>query len=57
MRLGDEPDLDPDVLDMRPDERVAMVWRLTLDAWAVAGHEIPTYHRRSMPGRLVRLGR
>lgn len=56
IRLGAEPDLDADVLAMTPDERVAMVWQLTLDAWAVAGREIPRYARHAMPGRMVRGG-
>lgn len=53
-RLADEPELDPDVLAMTPGERVAMVWQLTVDAWALGGREIPSYPRHSMPGRVVR---
>lgn len=37
-------------------ERFAMVWRLTLDAWALAGLPIPTYARHEAPGGLRRLG-
>lgn len=38
------------------EQRVAMVWRLTLDAWASAGWSIPTYARGQAPGRLRKLG-
>ena len=39
-----------------PGERIAMVWRLTLDAWAMAGRTIPDYPRSEAPGGLRRLG-
>jgi hypothetical protein len=35
-------------------ERVAMVWRITLDAWALAGLPMPQYDRADMPGRVLR---
>jgi hypothetical protein len=35
-------------------ERVAMVWRITLDAWASAGRALPSYTRAEMPGRIIR---
>jgi hypothetical protein len=35
-------------------ERIAMMWRLAVDAWAMAGREIPNYGRAEMPGRLIR---
>ena len=35
-------------------ERLDMVWRLTLDAWASAGRPIPDYTRAETPGRVVR---
>jgi hypothetical protein len=51
-RLGDEaPDL---LLGIPPAERVAMVWALTLDAWAMRGESIPDYARAQAPGRVVR---
>jgi hypothetical protein len=28
-----------------PGERVAMVWRITQDAWASSGRPLPTYTR------------
>ncbi len=31
-----------------------MVWRVTLDAWALGGLAIPEYLRRHAPGRIVR---
>ncbi|MDX2020925.1 MAG: hypothetical protein SF187_11855 [Deltaproteobacteria bacterium] len=37
-----------------PSELVAMVWRLTQDAWAMSGAPYPTYSRGDMPGRLIR---
>lgn len=36
------------------DERVALVWQLTLEQWALAGLEVPTYRRSEAPGRIVR---
>ncbi len=37
-----------------PAERFAMVWALTLDAWAMRGDAIPDYPRNAAPGRLLR---
>jgi hypothetical protein len=37
-----------------PSECVAMVWQLTLDAWAMTGTPLPTYTRANMPGRVSR---
>jgi len=39
-----------------PGERVAMVWRVTLDAWASSGRPLPSYTRAEMPGRVLRSG-
>ncbi len=36
------------------DERLALVWTLTMQQWAFAGREIPTYARSQMPGRIIR---
>ena len=52
-RLGEEPD---DFADTTVEERVAMVWQMTLDAWSSAGREIPTYRRSEMPVRVLRQG-
>lgn len=35
-------------------DRIAMVWRITLDAWASAGLAMPSYRRGEMPGRVIR---
>lgn len=37
------------------EERFAMVWQLTCDAWALSGRPFPTYSRAEMPGRVLRL--
>jgi hypothetical protein len=42
------------ILDVPPAERVAMVWTLTLDAWAMSGEPIPDYRRDHAPGRVTR---
>ena len=36
------------------DERVALVWQLTREAWSLQGREIPSYPRHEAPGRMVR---
>ncbi len=35
-------------------ERLDMMWRLALDAWASAGKPIPDYTRADTPGRVIR---
>lgn len=37
-----------------PEERIAMVWALTVDAWALAGLPMPDYERADAPVRVVR---
>ena len=37
-------------------ERVAMMWRLAREAWALAGRPVPTYPRSEAPSRLYRPG-
>lgn len=55
-RLGDEP--GDDLTDRTtPEERLAMMWPLALDAWASTGRQLPTYKRNEMPGRVLRTGR
>ena len=39
-----------------PEQRLAMMWELTLGAWALTGLPLPDYTRPTMPGRLVRPG-
>ncbi len=51
-RLADEGAWAP--LEATAAERVAMVHRLTLDAWAMSGKRIPDYARADAPGRMVR---
>jgi len=54
--LGDEP--GDDLTDSTtPEERLAMMWPLALDAWASAGRQLPAYNRDEMPGRVLRTGR
>ncbi len=52
-RLGEEPGDD---LSERttPEERIAMMWRLAIDAWTSAGRRLPAYTRDRMPGRVIR---
>ena len=50
--LGHEPIRDS--LDRSTvDDRIAMMWPLAKEAWAVAGKPIAAYERRNMPGTLV----
>jgi len=44
------------VLSGTPAERIAMVWRITLDVWASSGRPMPTYTRAEMPGQFIRGG-
>lgn len=53
-RAGKEP--RGDVAGTTVEERVDMVWQLTLDAWASAGWPIPSYPRSEMPVRVLRKG-
>jgi hypothetical protein len=51
--VGQEPTRDP--LDQTTvDERVALMWPLAREAWAVAGQPIPSYDRSRTPGRIDR---
>ena len=54
--LGAEP---PDRLDRSttPEERLAMVWTLTVETWALSGQPMPAYSRSATPLRLCRLDR
>jgi hypothetical protein len=42
--------------DTTPEERLATMWQLAVDAWAASGRALPTYTRADMPGRIVRKG-
>ena len=35
-------------------ERIAAVWAITCDAWALSGRPFPDYSRAEMPGRVWR---
>ena len=48
--LGHEPGDDLSATTT-PEERLAMMWPLTLEAWALAGIEVPHYERRRTPVR------
>lgn len=41
LRRGEEDLADQAYLVLSPAERLGMMWRLALDAWAFAGHEQP----------------
>ena len=51
--LGAEPGDDLSATTT-PAERIAMVWTLTLEAWAVAGRPLPVYRRDETPVRVLR---
>jgi hypothetical protein len=53
--LGDEPGDDLSAVTS-PSERVAMMWRLAREGWALAGRTLPVYDRTSAPTRLFRPG-
>ncbi|HWC02805.1 MAG TPA: hypothetical protein VHF87_08545 [Methylomirabilota bacterium] len=40
-----------------PEERLAMVWTLTVEAWALSARPMPAYPRTAAPVRLRRLDR
>ena len=51
-QLGEEPPDDFSAYTV--EERLAMTWRMTLDAWASAGLPLPDYSRSEMPVRVLR---
>ncbi len=52
-RLGAEP--ADDLRDSTtPEQRVAMVWSLTLEAWSHSGKPLPDYSRADSPVRRFR---
>ena len=50
-KLGEEPPDDFSAYTV--EERLAMTWRMTLDAWASAGLPLPEYSRSEMPVRVM----
>ena len=53
-RLGEEP---PDGLDTTPEERLEMMWELSVRACGMAGIPIPDYDRANTPIRIVYRGK
>lgn len=51
-RLGAEP--AEDFSGFTVEQRLAIAWQMTCDAWASAGRPMPTYSRGEMPIRVVR---
>jgi hypothetical protein len=54
-RLGEEPSEDLSATTTAA-QRLAMMWPLTLDAWAAAGRPIPDYPRHQAPIHILRAG-
>jgi hypothetical protein len=54
--LGQEPGDDLSSITT-PEQRLEMVWALTLEAWALAGWPLPAYERSQAPVRLTSLER
>jgi len=52
--LGSEPGDDLSA-ETTAEERLQMVWQLTLEAWSLAGLPMPTYTRCETPVRVVPL--
>lgn len=50
--LGDEPS-DNLSATTTAEERLAMMWPLAVEAWALAGKPMPDYTRESMPVRVL----
>lgn len=51
--LGDEA---PAVDGSTAEQRLAMMWELVVQAWAIAGKAIPDYDRAHTPVRRIRRG-
>lgn len=51
-RLGSEPG-DNLTAVTTPEQRLAMMWELALQAWHLSGRELPTYARHEIPGKLI----
>lgn len=50
--FGEEP-ADDLCARTTAEERLAMVWELTLEAWELAGMSIPDHARHETPGRVL----
>ncbi len=55
-RLGMEPGDDLSA-STTVDERLAMMWPLAVEAWALSGRTLPVYARKNIPGRLIEMYR
>ena len=53
-RMGEEPTADDDLRHLKPEERMALVWPLTIQAWAFKGVDIA---EQRLPRHVVRLVR
>lgn len=53
---GEEDEL-ADYSDLTPGERMAMVWPLTVEAWAITGHDIRELRLSRSTVRVIRKGR
>ena len=54
--LAEAPGAEDLSASTTPEQRLAMMWELTLGAWSLTGLPLPDYTRATMPGRLVRPG-
>jgi hypothetical protein len=52
-KLGHEPGDDLSA-STTPEERLAMMWPLALEAWTLSGAGVPDYDRRAAPVRRLR---
>jgi hypothetical protein len=50
-QVGEDDDLSTTT---SVEERLAMMWPLALDAWAMGSKPLPNYERSEMPGRVLR---
>jgi hypothetical protein len=52
-RLGEEPGDDLSQVTTA-EERLAMMWPLAKEAWALTGRPLPDYRREDTPGVVIR---
>jgi hypothetical protein len=51
-KLGEEP--PDDLSHLSPDERVSLLFDLSISAWLLAGNELPRLPRSQWPGVVIR---
>jgi len=51
-KLGEEP--PDDLSHLSPDERVSLLFDLSVSAWLLAGNELSTLPRSQWPGVVIR---